>query len=258
MKKILISAYSEKGDIKQENQDSILCRSGKIGKHTVGLFIVADGCGGMENGSQISNFITGCFSRLWNTKLQEILERKHFKNSDIGDMLNDELEEINLKVREFGQKTNSRGGSTLSLLLIIDARYYIRNVGDSRIYLLRHRMTQLTTDQTLVAEMVRNKEITKEEAKKHKKRNVLSMCIGYFEHLRTFCRTGLVCRNDNFIICCDGLYNCLSEKEIKREVRRQSSKRYEELAVKLRGRIKAGAAKDNVSVITVRCKGWYW
>ena len=87
MKKIFISAHSDKGDVRQENQDSFLCKCAKIGTHKAGLFIVADGCGGLSDGAQISSMITAGFSRFWNTDLNELLQHRHIAKNEVNAML---------------------------------------------------------------------------------------------------------------------------------------------------------------------------
>lgn len=258
MKKLLTSIYSGTGDVRHENQDSVLSRTGKFGKRTVGLFIVADGCGGMANGRQISNLVTSYFNMVWHKQLPELLSNKHVKPCDVEKMLDDTLEQINHDAIAYCSSIGSKGGSTVSLMLIIGTRYYIRNIGDSRIYRIRYGIKQLTEDQTLVAEMVRNGELTAKEARNHSQKNVLSMCIGYFKNLLIFKGKGLIHRCDNYLVCCDGFYNCFESRDIKRMIRHQKSKDFSYAAERMRNMIPRGHAKDNVSVILVRCKGCYW
>lgn len=257
MKKVLTSVYTGNGDRRSQNQDSVLCKIGKVGGKTVGLFIVADGCGGMANGKLISDLVTSSFARLWAEKLEPMFAGKKVKSADIHKMLDREMENINSDTLEFCRRTGERGGSTVSLLLIINTRYFIKNVGDSRVYRVRHGIKQLTQDQTLIADMVRAGKLSAAEAANDKKRNVLSMCIGYSGKLKINSASGRIFRGDNFIVCCDGFYNCLSSKMIKRYIKRRRSNSFENSAAEMRNMIERGAASDNVSVILVRCKGWY-
>ncbi len=258
MKKILTSVYSGTGDVRKENQDSFLCKTGKIGRHTAGLFIVADGCGGLADGAQISKLITASFNNFWDTELAALLQNRRINKDEVNTILERRLENINREALAFGNQMGAKVGSTISLMLVIDTVYYIKNIGDSRIYRVRYGMKQLTEDQTLVADMVRNGEITPEEAKTHKKRHVLSMCMGYFERLRIYSVSGLIHRCDNYIICCDGLYNYLSSKDMRSTVFRRRTSRFESVAGDMRNMIKKGAARDNVTVIVLRFKGNYW
>lgn len=252
MKYLIASSYTDRGDRKEINQDSILCKSARIGKNTAGLFIVADGCGGMYNGDQISTFVTASFNRFWNETIRSILINRVPKRKEIENMLDEELIRINEEAIFFANENGKKSGTTVSLLLIINKRFFIKNIGDSRIYRIRRGMKQLTIDQTVVEEMIRNKEITRDQARSHMMRHVLSMCLGYFKRLQIYSVSGRIRRKDIFLLCCDGLYNFLDEKDILKTVKRQKKKYFSDLAVTLRKMIVEGNAKDNVSAIIVK------
>lgn len=249
MYKIKISSYTDIGDVKTTNQDCILSKNATINNHNVGLFIVADGCGGLAYGEEISNLVVTHFSRVWNNELKSILLNKKIRHKTIDDLLEKAIKEINDAAKNFGGQVGSKVGSTISLLLTIDKNYYIKNVGDSRVYLIRkNKTTQLTEDQSLVADMIRNGELTKEEAKSFKKKNVLTMCIGVFEDIRTYSKTGKIKDNDVFLLCCDGLHNHVSSEEMVKIVREKKIPFYDK-AKALREKIEEGKANDNVSGI---------
>lgn len=251
MKKYSVSAYSDRGDRRRDNQDSIFSRQGTICGHMAGLYIVADGCGGLSNGAEVSGLITGSFSRVWNELMPELLNEKRIRAEDVFLMLEEQLDEINRKAVEFSRSVNKRCGSTVSLLLLIDRRYYIANIGDSRIYRLKgKKLEQLTEDQTVVSDLLRNGQITEEEALVHKQRHVLSMCMGYFDKLRVFRREGRVRRHDMFILCSDGLYNYAEAGDILDIAGSRAD--FDEAAALMRFSIPEGKAGDNVSVIVVR------
>ncbi len=249
MHKINISSYTDIGDVKTTNQDCILSKNATINDHNVGLFIVADGCGGLAYGEEISNLVVTHFSRVWNNELKDILSHKTIWHKNVEDLLEKAIRDINDAAKNFGGQVGSKVGSTISLLLTVDKTYYIKNVGDSRIYLIRkNKITQLTEDQSLVADMIRNGELTREEAKNFKKKNVLTMCIGVFEDIRTYSKTGKIKDNDVFLLCCDGLHNHVSGEEMVKIVREKKIP-FEDKAKLLREKIEEGKANDNVSGI---------
>ena len=125
---IEISSHTDIGDAKQTNQDCILAKSDNINGHLVGLFIVADGCGGMSFGEEISNLIVTHFSRVWNHELKELLQNKVIKENEVDELLENAIKDINDGALNFSSQVESRVGSTLSLLLTIDKRYYIKNM----------------------------------------------------------------------------------------------------------------------------------
>ena len=249
---IEISSHTDIGDVKQTNQDCIFSKSGIIENHSVGLFIVADGCGGMAYGEEISNLVVTHFSRVWKHELNELLQRHIIPAHDVDELLEKAIRDINVGALAFSHRVESKVGSTVSLLLTIDNRFYIKNVGDSRIYLLRDRnIKQLTEDQSLVADMLRNGEITKEEAKNFKKKNVLTMCIGVFEDIKTYSKHGKIKNGDKFILCCDGVHNHVDPEKMVEIVKNKKSP-FEGKAEEIRNAIEPGKANDNVS--TVMCR----
>ena len=251
---IEISSHTDIGDVKQTNQDCIFSKSDIIGNHSVGLFIVADGCGGLSYGEEISNLVITHFSRVWNHELKALLQHHIIKAHDVDELLEKAIRDINAGALAFSHQVDSKVGSTVSLLLTIDNRFYIKNVGDSRIYLLRDKnITQLTEDQSLIADMTRNGEITKEEAKNFKKKNVLTMCIGVFDVIRTYSKNGKIKSGDKFLLCCDGVHNHISPEKMIEIVKNKKSP-FEGKAEELRNLIEPGMANDNVSTVICRFK----
>ena len=252
MFKIETSSHTDIGDVKQTNQDCIFSKSGMVGNHSVGLFIVADGCGGLAYGEEISNLVVTHFSRIWNHELKALLQHHIIKSGDVDALLEKAIRDINAGALAFSHQVDSKVGSTVSLLLTVDNRFYIKNVGDSRIYLLRDKnITQLTEDQSLVADMIRNGEMTKEEAKNFKKKNVLTMCIGVFDVIRTYSKSGKIKAGDKFLLCCDGVHNHISPEKMIEIVKNKKSP-FEGKAEEIRNAIEPGMANDNVSTVICR------
>lgn len=249
---IRVSSNTDVGDVKQTNQDCILVKHSLINNHSVGLFIVADGCGGMAYGEEVSNLVVTHFSRVWNHELKDMLLSQKIKETEVEALLEKAIQEINSGAIFFGKQVDSKVGSTLSLLLTIDNMYIIKNVGDSRIYRARKKkITQLTQDQSLVADLIRNGEITREEAKNFGKKNVLTMCIGVFEDIKTYTRTGKIKHGDTFVVCCDGLHNKVDESKMI-ALLDDKAQPFENVSKRLRDAISRGDANDNVSSVICR------
>lgn len=249
MYRIRVSSHTDIGDIKKTNQDSILTKFAVTGEHTAGLFLVADGCGGLAYGEEISNLVVTYFKRVWEDELLPLISRGAADAATINALLDKAINHINMEAVNFGSQVESRVGSTLSLMLTVDNKYFIKNVGDSRIYLKKgRRLKQLTQDQSLVADMIRNGELTKKEAKNFKRKNVLTMCIGVFDDVKIYTASGKIKNGDVFVLCCDGLYNKVSESKIAAVIRNRHIS-FEDISLELRKCIEAGQANDNVSSI---------
>ena len=254
MYNVKISSHTDIGDKKETNQDSIFSKYDVVNGHNVGMYIVADGCGGLSYGDEISNLVVTYFSRVWSNELKDLLKNKRIASKQIDDILEKAIKDINVTAKNFGEQVGSKVGSTLSLLLTIDNNYYIKNVGDSRVYLLRKRkLTKLTEDQSLVAEKIRSGELTEEEAKNFKKKNVLTMCIGVFDTIHTYSKTGKIKNGDTFLLCCDGFHNQIDNHKVI-DVIRDKKIDFERKCEVLRNAIPKGQASDNVSSIVVNIK----
>lgn len=242
---------TDRGDIRPENQDSILALSGPVSGQTAGLYIVADGMGGLSHGAQVSSYITEQFARWWQEDFPYMVQEHMDHEEEIRELLEQEIWDINQAVLEFNNRMHCRSGSTLSLLLLYRGQYYIENIGDSRIYLLRNRsLKQMTQDQSLVAKLVRECKMTEEEARHSNMKNKLTMCIGMFPVPRSNYYSGKLQEKDCFLLCSDGFYHPAGQAQMEQVLRMD----YVDARLKaeyLRQQIQPGKATDNVSAIIV-------
>jgi protein phosphatase len=108
-------------------------------------------------------------------------------------------------------------GTTFSALAEQGETIYLAHVGDSRIYLVRNgAIMQLTTDHTLVEEMVQKGFITPREARVHPKRNIITRALGTEETVQIDIVQMGARPGDAFFLCSDGMSNYVDEREILR------------------------------------------
>lgn len=242
-------AVSDAGDVRAENQDSVLCMIGEVQGKAAALFLVADGMGGLSYGASVSRYIKDQFLRWWREDFPSMVQAGRTDREDIKELLEQEIWDINQAVLRFKKDNDCRAGSTLSLLFLYGNEYYVENLGDSRIYRLRKGiLEQITEDQSLVAQMVREKRMTKEEAMHSGKKNILTMCIGMFQVPQIFSLQGVQDGKEVYLLCSDGLYNAVSELDI-RGILSQEMLSCRQKAEQLRQLISKGEALDNVSII---------
>lgn len=247
-------AISDRGDVRKENQDSILFRLGEEKRQEAALFVVADGMGGLSYGAQTSQYITGQFGQWWETQLPLIVQDGMDREEDIQELLEQEIWDINQAILAFNQQMNCRSGSTLSLLFLYKNKYFIENLGDSRVYLVRNKtLCQITQDQSLAAQMIQKHHLSEEEAKRSVPKNKLTMCVGMFAVPKSNYYTGEMCAGDCFLLCSDGFYQPLKTGQMKK-VLEEAEFNAVEKAEYLRQFIETGKAADNVSAIVVEVK----
>jgi protein phosphatase len=142
-------------------------------------------------------------------------------------------------------------GTTIAAVLIGDGRAVVGNVGDTRVYLSReNRLTQITTDDTMIASMVRKGLLPAAEAASHPMRNVVTQAAGPQEEVEVHLHEEKIAPGDGFLICSDGLYNLVQEPDILAALADSGSP---EAAAKrlIEAAIDRGAP-DNVSAVVLR------
>ena len=144
-------------------------------------------------------------------------------------------------------------GTTLSVLWLGENYAYIAHVGDSRIYRLREgSLTQITQDHSLVEELVRAGLITREQARTHPRRNIITRALGTHGENEPDLLVTDVQDGDVFLLCTDGLTGMVPDDEIERTLRdcgmEAAADRLLALALDVGGR-------DNVTLILCARKG---
>ncbi len=242
---ITCGGISEVGDRRASNQDSILYVHDIVEGHTVGLFAVADGMGGLSFGLEMSRYIVSELKRWWEMDMPQMIHSDCTKDEEIHELLDQEIWDINQSALKFVKQTGRQSGSTLAFLFLLDRRYFIKNLGDSRIYRFRkQKMEQLTVDQITCQPVKAGNRIVRY-------RSVLTMCVGMLESPVAYSTDGIVSTGDCFLLCSDGLYNCLETDNIC-SVLENTDLHPNDMALNIRKKIPVGQALDNVSVIIIK------
>lgn len=141
-------------------------------------------------------------------------------------------------------------GTTLSALILHQRQALVVHVGDSRIYRLRSgSLTCLTEDHTAAEEMVRQGQLTPEEAKTHQMSHMLLRVIGADEVSAMPDIHALdLEEGDTFLLCSDGLTNHVEDEEIAFQLAKSPA----EATWKLVVAALAGGGSDNCTVMVVR------
>lgn len=198
---MLTHALSDIGLVRETNEDSYVLEP----PH---LFVVADGMGGHVAGE--------IASQLASTTVRRYIE-ENVGDINLEILLQQAIDQANTAVYQLAQsKEDFNGmGTTVTAIYVDGDVVYWGHVGDSRIYLLRNgELSQITKDHSLVFELVQSGNITKEEAKSHPKRNMLTRAVGTSSLIKI--DTGIIRwePEDILLMCTDGLTNMVSEQDI--------------------------------------------
>jgi protein phosphatase len=106
-------------------------------------------------------------------------------------------------------------GTTLSALFVRGEFAFTAQVGDSRVYHIRHgRAQQITEDHTLIAWQLKQGLITPDEARASTKKNVITRAVGSREYVQVDTGCVAIEAGDTFLLCSDGVHGYLEAAEI--------------------------------------------
>lgn len=247
---MIVEAVCEQGSLKKINQDGILAKVGEDPGGEFGLFVVADGMGGLSSGEVASFMVIEGLHLWWLEVLPKLLPTSEI--NEIKKSLIQYVDEINQRIIDFGLQRGKKLGTTLSMLFIYHHQYYIYHIGDSRIYgFPRGGLKQLTKDHGWVAEALAEGLLTREEACNHPRSNALTQCMGVNHQLNPFQTTGFLKGNEGFLICSDGFYRYISEEIIEKNLNGNQHNFSSALGT-LVDLIYREGARDNLSAIVIK------
>ncbi|MFC3932764.1 Stp1/IreP family PP2C-type Ser/Thr phosphatase [Streptococcus dentapri] len=201
-----IALRTDIGQKRSDNQDFI---NHFYNKSDVPLIILADGMGGHRAGNIASELTVTDLGKVW--------EETDFNDlSQIRDWMIDIIEKENQKIHDLGQEDSYRGmGTTIEAVAVVDKAALYAHLGDSRIGLVREgQYQQLTTDHSLVNELLRAGQITEEEAATHPQRNIITQSIGQQNPIELDLGVQQLEANDFIVMNSDGLTNMISNETI--------------------------------------------
>ncbi len=200
---------TDRGRIRKHNEDSGGIFENKDGHR---LAIVADGMGGHRAGDVASDMALENLRKRWvNSQGIDTADRAE-------EWLLKNISEINTILYEYAANNSECEGMGTTLVAAIANNRFatIANIGDSRCYILNEAgFQQLTEDHSLVNELVRTGQISKEDAANHPKKNVLLRALGTEAEVEIDVKTIVFEEGDLLLLCSDGLTNKVGEEEMK-------------------------------------------
>lgn len=240
---MIYGCISDIGLVREKNQDSYLVVENKYGDF---LAIVADGIGGGKAGEVASGETVKYFNEIFK-------ESGPFEAIDDAiEFLNYHIEKVNKTVYELSLTNEDYHGmgTTLTGILITKNGNISLNVGDSRVYgFIDSKMFKLTTDHTLVNQMLEKGQINYEESLNHPKRHYLVKAIGIFDYMRGDVHK--VKDMDYYLICSDGLHGYVSDEEIT-ELINDEDKSVDDKVIELKDTALLKGGYDNITVILIK------
>ncbi len=233
------SSITDMGRHRQTNQDYVFTSEVPLGG-LPNLFMVADGMGGYKAGEYASkNTIETIVNDVMLSK-----EKNHVR------LLGDAIQHANHRIRKKSQSDdNFRGmGTTLVLSTFNGKELLVANVGDSRLYVISDSIRQITTDHSLVEEMVRMGGLERSKARLHPDKNIITRAVGVVENVDVdFFEVDDLSDGDFVLLCSDGLTNMVEDSDIEAIVLGKGT--VDDKARLLIDTANANGGKDNIAVI---------
>ena len=212
-----------------------------------GIFIVADGMGGHAAGEVASEMAVRHIAR-------ELGSLKGLGDEEVAERMRMAIRTANGAIfqRTLTEHDKRGMGTTVSALVLYDARFLIGQVGDSRAYLLREgKLTQVTKDHSYVQEQVDAGYLTPEQARTHPYSNVITRCVGANSDVSPDIYVGSVKPKDLFLLASDGLTGMLEDPELH-EILKSEAGLPQEQVDQLINEANRHGGLDNITAILVR------
>lgn len=205
------------------------------------LYVLSDGAGGHQAGDMASEIaVLGTLTLFYRQT-----------NAGIEEALLEAVHEASYRIGHYAANAGISARATLVCAVIRGNELCMTNVGDSRAYLIRNgRATQLSEDHTLVAQWMREGQITIEQAKQHAYRNVLTQALGGTEEVQPSVHWEEVLPGDEILLCSDGLHGVVDNSTIARIVSRATDPQV--ACEQLIDLANDAGGPDNISIVIIQ------
>ena len=237
---MIFAGRTETG-LRSQNEDQYML----LNTETIRAAAVSDGMGGHRAGETASA-----------TAVETLQNALTIAKGCWEETLSDAFKEANSAVHTLAQSDDSMYGMGCTLVAAIfdETQFVAANVGDSRLYHFDGAgLKQITHDHSFVAELVRRGIITREEAKTHPRRNLITRAIGTEGQVSADIFSCEWKRGDMLLLCSDGLCGVMDEAEMAAYLR--NSVDIDATCAALISRALALGSRDNITVVLVKNDG---
>lgn len=248
---------SDQGVVRLNNQDAALSYTftsdSSESRPDFGLFIVADGMGGHQDGEKASAITarvvaTEILNKIFMPMLGEGSLEHDADRPTIAETLTNAVKIANAKVLE----SIADAGTTVTAMVIIGRIIHIAHVGDSRAYLIYKdgEIEQITRDHSLVQRLIELNQLTVEDSHTHPQRNVLYRAVGLNDVIEVDILTRRLYAGSYVLLCSDGLWGFVPEADMSQVIR--STPDPQEACNKLVSMANENGGNDNITAILLK------
>jgi PPM family protein phosphatase len=234
---------TDQGRVRQHNEDAGGIFVNKDGNR---LAIVADGMGGHRAGDVASEMTISHLKNEWDGS------DGISTAGDAESWLRGQITSVNSLLFNHAMNNLECDGMGTTVVAAISTNRFvtIANIGDSRCYLLNESgFKQVTEDHSLVNELVRTGQISREDAEHHPRKNVLLRALGTEKAVEMDVKTIIFEEGDILLLCSDGLSNKVNEKEMSAILTNEDPLEYK--AATLISLANENGGEDNITLAIV-------
>lgn len=255
---------SDVGKVRQINEDSVMTLEATALEHEgnlpVGLYVIADGMGGHQSGEVASSIAARTVGAVINSSLLGSMVSGDPVAHDPATcmtLLRQAVLEANRRISDLARERHSDLGTTLVAALVIGNQLTVANVGDSRAYVWHDgKISPITKDHSLVAQLVEAGQITQEDIYTHPRRNEIYRALGDArisdEEVDVFSHR--LQPGDSLLLCSDGLWDFVRDPAIEAIVGKEGMDP-QHACEALVDEANRNSGEDNISVVLVRVMG---
>ena len=240
---ISVKEGTDVGKVRDHNEDFVLIPvPGEAELKAKGqLFIVADGMGGYQAGEVASEMAARTAAQQYYADPSE----------DPSTRLRNAVQAANAEVHRQAQSNTAHigMGTTIVAAALVGRKAFIASVGDSRAYVIHNgKLDQITQDHSFVGEQVRAGILTKEQARSHPQRNVITRALGSQPTVSVDTFSGELTEGDSLVLCTDGLSGHVPDDSIRDTVLQNPPDQAVQKLIQL---AKDDGGTDNITVIVM-------
>ncbi len=258
------ATHSDAGDVRRSepNEDSTLVlmlqRVHESISEPMGVFIVADGLGGHDNGQVASRMTIALIAERMARELLAgpLASEKAGESAQPFDedgcvaLLKGSVEDANTALCQVNERDKTDMGSTITGFMIVGDHAYIINVGDSRTYMLRgEQLYKLTNDHSLVEQLVAGGLIEPDEVYTHPQRSQIFRSLGDKLNVQIDIFKQQLHPGDIMLSCSDGLWEMVRNPQIESILNMAPDP--QTASAQLIDAANANGGEDNISAVVV-------
>ncbi len=239
-----VATLTDTGRARPHNEDYVdyrLPQDPQLLDSKGGIYLVADGMGGHQAGEVASQ-----------QAIKLAIDQYYSDQApDVGTSLIRAYKAANRLIYDEAQSDSAKAGmgTTLVAAVVVGRKVYVANVGDSRAYLIgQGGISQITEDHSWVQEQIRAGLLTREQARLHPQRNVVTRALGSKPSVEVDLFEGNLADGDALLLCSDGMSGLVEDWEIEAIVREQSA---QDAVRSLVAKANERGGGDNITVLIV-------